>query len=211
MNSPIICPTVTAEVKDEFRKQLAVAQTLSTRIHLDVMDGVFTPNKSPELSGIHWSHKHLADIHLMAKNPLVEVDKYIDMSPNLIIVHAEADYITDVVYKLHSHHIRVGVAILQTTDVEVLHPYINILDHVLVFSGSLGKFGGQVDFKLLDKVSQLKQWRADLEVGWDGGISDANGLTLVKAGVDVLNVGGFLQNASIPSEAYANLVQQLEQ
>jgi pentose-5-phosphate-3-epimerase len=44
-----------------------------------------------------------------------------------------------------------------------------------------------------------------LEIGWDGGINDRNISQLVFGGVDVLNVGGYIQNANNPERAYNSL------
>ena len=42
-------------------------------------------------------------------------------------------------------------------------------------------------------------------IGWDGGINADNVVELVRAGVEVLNVGGFIQHSSDPGAAYAKL------
>lgn len=54
-------------------------------------------------------------------------------------------------------------------------------------------------------MKQLKDLKPELEIGWDGGVDEKNALPLVEAGVDVLNVGGFIQNSSHPESAYATL------
>jgi ribulose-phosphate 3-epimerase len=51
----------------------------------------------------------------------------------------------------------------------------------------------------------LKQYKPDLEVGWDGGINDQNVAELINGGVDVLNVGGYIQRAEDPARAFAAL------
>ncbi|MGH7237825.1 MAG: hypothetical protein ACREGF_04790, partial [Candidatus Saccharimonadales bacterium] len=79
------------------------------------------------------------------------------------------------------------------------------IDHVLVFSGHLGNFGGHADLKLLDKVKQIKAAQPRLEIGWDGGVNDRNAAKLAEAGVQVLNAGGYLHGAKNPAEAYQKL------
>jgi pentose-5-phosphate-3-epimerase len=41
-----------------------------------------------------------------------------------------------------------------------------------------------------------------LEIGWDGGVTDQNISQLAFAGVDVFNVGGFIQKAEDPEKAF---------
>src|SRR5690606_36219400 len=98
-----------------------------------------------------------------------------------------------------------GVALLKDTPASAIEPYIDQIEHVLVFSGDLGYYGGKADLALLSKVTELKKMKPSLEIGWDGGINDHNASELVKGGVDVLNVGGFIQKATDPEDAYAIL------
>ena len=79
------------------------------------------------------------------------------------------------------------------------------IDHVLIFSGDLGHFGGKADLTLLNKVKYLKDKKPSLEIGWDGGINDQNAQNLLDGGVDVLNVGGYIQRSGDPAHAYAIL------
>jgi ribulose-phosphate 3-epimerase len=81
---------------------------------------------------------------------------------------------------------------------------------VLVFSGNLGHHGGEADLGLLEKVRQIKVHHPEVEIGWDGGINDQNVKQLVEAGVEVLNVGGYIQKADYPERAYATLKRVIE-
>lgn len=200
-----ICPTITAESVDEFNRQLEKVKSFAERIHLDFMDGRLTPAKSPQLNEVILARGRLIDVHLMFKRPLEQIEEVVKLSPNLVIVHAEAEGVTEFLTDLDSFGIKRGVALLADTPVSAVQPWLSKLDYVLVFSGKLGYFGGQVDLKLLNKVSELKQLKPQLEIGWDGGINDQNAAELVRAGVDVLNVGGFIHRAEDPATAYAKL------
>jgi len=101
----------------------------------------------------------------------------------------------------------VGVALLPATAPEKIQPALQLIDHVLIFSGNLGSYGGHSDLTLLHKVQTLKQFKADLEIGWDGGVNDRNIQALVKGGVDVLNVGDFIQNSADPAATIRGLQQ----
>ena len=62
------------------------------------------------------------------------------------------------------------------------------------------------DLGLLDKVQKTAEHHPDVEIAWDGGISDQNAKQLVNGGVDVLNVGGFIQKSENPKDAYDKLL-----
>lgn len=201
----VICPTVTARDEHTYRTQVERVLGISKRIHIDLADGEFAP-KSLELNKV-WLPKHVsADIHLMYQNPENYVDELIKLEPAMVIVHAEADgKFPEIAKQLHDAGIKVGVAILAHTSVSMIEPSIEHIDHALIFSGKLGHFGGFADLDLLSKVDELRSLKVDLEIGWDGGINEDNAERLVSNGVDVLNVGGFIQRSSDPSGAYAKL------
>lgn len=203
-----ICPTVTAFDLETYGEQLAIASSLTDRIHLDLMDGEFAPTESPDLLQIWWGHNTHADIHLMYKRPMDHLQQLIKLRPHMVIVHNEADvHHMHFAAELHKEDIKIGLALLAETPVEWAHQIMHSFDQVLVFSGNLGHHGGEADLELLQKVKYLRQHHPEVEIAWDGGINDQNTKQLVDAGVNVLNVGGFIQKATDPKAAYATLKQ----
>lgn len=203
----IITPTVTAENTHQFREQIQRLEVFAKRIHLDLMDGEFAPSKSISVNQIFWSTAFdQIDIHLMYKKPEKYIDDLIKQQPDLIILHAEADGdIRSLLQKIKNNGIKAGVSLLKDSEVTVYADLIEVCDHVLVFSGNLGYFGGQVDLRLLDKVKQIRSLSNGIEIGWDGGINDQNAKELVEGGIDVLNVGGFIQRSEDPEESFNRL------
>jgi ribulose-phosphate 3-epimerase len=203
----VICPTVTAFDPHEYRQQIERLQPFAKRVHIDLMDGDFAPTQSPPLEQIWWPRELTADIHLMYQRPAGYLEQLIKLRPHLVVIHYEAqtDH-ADLAAKLHDVGIKAGLAILGDTPVEKAYPLLIGFDHVLVFSGNLGYHGGEADLGLLDKVRKIREHYPEIEISWDGGINDQNAKQLVEAGVDVLNVGGFIQNAAQPQEAYQKLL-----
>jgi ribulose-phosphate 3-epimerase len=201
---PTICPTITAYTKNEYHEQMGKIVHLSHRVQIDLTDGEFTKEKTVLPEDAWWPVGFAADFHLMYKDPIPAIHKLLEHKPNLIIVHAEAEgNFSEIANLCHSAGVRVGSALLQDTPVEVLQPVLAQLDHVLIFSGNLGYQGGsQADIRLLDKVGKLKSTKPAIEIGWDGGVSDQNIAQLILGGVDVLNVGGFLQSADNPEKSF---------
>lgn len=205
-----ICPTVTAHDADEYRNQMNRLSSFATRIHIDLADGQFTPVKLLGVDQVWWPGGVRADLHVMYKRPFDHTKVYLSLSPQMVVVHAEADGdFVPFANLLHRHGIEVGVALLQQTPVEFIRPALPFIDHVLIFSGNLGHFGGQADTSLLEKVAELRRLKPQLEVGWDGGINDQNAQVLARGGVDVLNTGGFIQHAANPALAYQALFRQV--
>jgi ribulose-phosphate 3-epimerase len=207
MSRAVICPTITAVAATDYKSQMDRVTPFAGRLHLDVADGQLAPRRLIDIDQLWWPGNVTVDLHVMYQKPMEYADLYIVQHPQLIIVHAEADGdFFGFANRMHRHGIEVGLALLPQTGVESIRPALRELDHVLIFSGNLGYQGGsKADFRLLKKVVTLRALKPSLEIGWDGGVNDQNVGDLVRAGVDVLNVGGFIQHAPNAAQAFAKL------
>lgn len=208
--NPTITPAILAGDAEDYRKQMEKVSNFATRVHIDLADGVFAPTKTIGIDKVWWPGGVRADLHVMHQKPFEHIKLYRSLAPQMVIVHAEAegDFL-DFAEQMHRHGIEVGVALKRETQVDVIRPALNFIDHVLIFSGNLGHFGGQADTHLMTKALQIKKLMPRIEIGWDGGVNNQNARILAAGGVDVLNVGGFIQHAANPSDAYYELVQQV--
>jgi len=206
-----ICPTVTTDNSAVYKQQVEQTVAYAHRIHIDLSDGIFTRNKLTEIEDVWWPGGVRADLHVMYQRPFDHLNALVALRPQLIIVHAEAEGDFPAFAAIaHKHGIEVGVAILPETPVEAIQPALPVIDHVLIFSGNLGHFGGHADYALLGKVQRLRNIKPQLEIGWDGGVNDQNARVLALAGVDVLNAGGYLHGAKDSKGAYATLKELVE-
>lgn len=202
----VICPTVTAYDPESYQDQIETIKSFARRIHLDFMDATMTDKSSVGLDLMTYPSFMEVDIHLMSNNPDKYLDKMIKMKPKTVIIHFESS--TDhMLYaaNLHRAGISAGLALLQQTTVAEAEQVIHSFDQVLIFSGHLGYHGGVADLKLLSKVAEVKDTHSLAEIAWDGGINDQNAVGLVRGGVDILNVGGFIHGSPDPKEAYAKI------
>lgn len=204
---PTICPTVTTDDPAIFKLQIEQTVAYAHRIHIDLADGIFTRNKLMDIENVWWPGGVRADLHVMYQQPFEHMAALIALQPQLIIVHAEADGdFLKFAELVRRHGIESGVALLPETTVESIVPALPFIDHVLIFSGHLGHFGGHADLRLLEKAKQLKALKPSIEIGWDGGVNDQNARSLAEGGVDVLNAGGYLHGTQKPSDAYKTLL-----
>lgn len=205
-SSPVVCPAILAINEDVYRDQMTKVAHLAERIQIDLTDGEFTASHTISPERAWWPVGINADIHLMYKQPIEAIRMLLTHKPNLIIVHAESDAnIEEIAALCKPHGTKLGMALLSGTTAGVIIPAMELIDHVLIFSGSLGEYGGSADLELLGKAEYLKQMRPELEIGWDGGVNDQNVAQLVNGGIDVLNVGGYIQNAQDPQAAFETL------
>ncbi|MHB1864579.1 MAG: hypothetical protein ACYCPS_00215 [Candidatus Saccharimonadales bacterium] len=204
---PVICPTITASNEVEYLKQLTNIELFANRVHIDLMDGQFAPSRSVPIDKLMWPTGIKADIHLMYKKPLDCLSQLVKLKPNMVIIHYEAEVDHALFAKqLKEHFILSGLAILEDTPVAKIESLVDLFDQILVFGGNLGYQGGQADLRLTKKVNDLRSKHPDLEIAWDGGVNDQNIQQLAVSGVDVFNVGAYIQKSVSSKEAYAKLL-----
>lgn len=208
----VVCPTVLATNEEEYAVQMNRAAAFAPRIQIDLMDGDFAQPKSIELEKIWWPEDVTADIHIMYRTPGDYIDKLIELDPSLVIIHAEASVDHKAfAQKLHTEAISAGLCLLADTPISKVKDIIDEFDHILIFGGTLGSFGGNADLAQLEKAKQAIELKPTLEIGWDGGVNDAIAKQLADGGIDVLNAGGFIQKAEDPKAAYEKLLQTIGQ
>lgn len=212
MDHKYICPTITGENLNLINEQLAKTLIYADRIHLDLMDGVLAPSKSPLTSEIRINKPVTLDIHLMYQNlDSKTLDDLILLKPNILIYHYESNIDYDIVYqKLTENNIKIGLAFLPKSQInEEMLNLIHKFDQILIFGGHLGYQGGQADLANLDKVRFLRDSGYNQEIAWDGGINEQNIELLDKSGINVFDVGGYIQNDPNSKEKYYNLLRKI--
>lgn len=185
-------------------------------IHYDVMDGHFVPNISFGYSILNDVSKvtdMYLDVHLMISDPAKYVDNFIDSNASLIVFHYEAvaeDKIDDLINYIKERNVDVGISIKPNTSVNVLKPFLDKLDVVLVMSVEPG-FGGQKfnsdatnKIKQLASLRELNDFHYLIEV--DGGINETTAKLCNEAGVDVLVAGSYIFN----SDDYTKAIESLK-
>lgn len=198
-----VCPTVLAADEKSYAGEMAKVAHFAHRLQIDLTDGVFAARPTVKPEAAWWPAGVQADFHLMYKYPANAAKLILKHQPNMIIIHAEAEGdFKPFAEACHKQKVKVGVALLPLTKPELIAGSLDLIDHVMIFSGDLGSYGGVADLSLLDKVKSLKSHKPNLEIGWDGGVNDQNVAALVTGGVDVLNVGAYIQKADSAQQAY---------
>lgn len=200
---PLICPAILADSAQVYKAEIDKVAGFAHRLQIDLTDGVFAEHKTVKPEEAWWPVGVRADIHLMFQEPVHVTKDLVRHKPHMIIIHAECNGDFDEFAGLcRLAGVKIGVALLPQTSPEMILPKLEHIDHVLIFSGNLGEYGGSADLRLLPKAEYLKARKPNLEIGWDGGVNAQNVSQLVFGGVDVLNAGGFIQNAQDPHQAF---------
>lgn len=206
----VIVPTIMAETVEQLGEATQKLQAFARRVHIDISDGEFAPTFLLSEAQLTWPQGWEVDVHAMVARPSEHIMQLVKLKPSLVIFHAEAqEDIVPHLATLKQAGIKAGVALLKTTVPASVQPAIQAADHVMIFSGDLGKFGGTASMMQLEKIRLVKKIKPDVEIGWDGGVKVENAYTLTQGGVDVLNVGGAIAQATNPAETYNQLVKEI--
>lgn len=205
-----IAPAILAENLDDYKQMVDNINGFTERAHIDISDGIFAPSVTVKPDEVWWPEDWDVDIHAMIMNPTDYLNTLISLKPNMVIIHAEAQgELGAILQTFKQYDIKAGIALLRHTVPSDVEQLIKLADHVMVFTGDLGRYGGKASLMQLEKVRLIKQINPDVEIGWDGGVTVDNAYTLTQGGVNVLNSGSAVQKAPNAQEAYDLLVQEI--
>ena len=208
--SSVIAPAILAENAQQYKEQVDRITGFAERVHIDLTDGEFAPTFTVSIPELWAPEGWTIDIHAMVNKLDEYVPKLIALRPHLIIIHAEAEGdVLGALKEIKRSGIMAGVALLRPTVPQTVEELIKEAEHVLIFSGELGKFGGTASLMQLEKIRLVKMINPNIEIGWDGGVMVDNAYSLVQGGVNILNVGGTIQKATDPPAMFAKLQQEI--
>jgi len=179
-------------------------------LHLDVMDGHFVPNLTfghPVVKCLRQRvPESFFDMHMMVSNPEKWVEAMADAGANQYTFHAEAsDDIPGLCRKIKESGMKVGIGIKPATSVDVILPYGELADMLLVMTVEPG-FGGQkfmVD--MMPKVRALRERFPLMNIEVDGGVSPANIDICAEAGANMIVSGSAVVKAEDPQLVMSQL------
>ena len=208
--SAVIAPAILAENAAQYKEQVDRITGFVERVHIDISDGEFAPTLTVGIQELWAPEGWTIDIHTMVNNLEEYIPKLIALRPHMIIVHAEAmGDVKTALMQIRQAGIMAGLALLKPTVPRTVEEFIKLADHVMIFSGELGRFGGTASLMQLEKIRLIKAINPNVEIGWDGGVLVDNAYSLVQGGVNVLNAGGVIQKSSDPHAIFSKLQQEI--
>mgnify|MGYP002764995259 FL=1 len=179
-------------------------------IHVDVMDGHFVPNITigvPVVASIRKVTKLPLDVHLMIENPEKYVEAFAKAGADILTFHYESGSdIISTIDLIKSFGLKAGLSIKPKTNPEVLLPYLNNLDLVLVMTVEPG-FGGQKFMQdCAEKIPFIRQSADEnLIIQVDGGINAQTARICTSYGANSLVAGSYIYKSENVEEAISSL------
>ena len=192
---------------------LKVIDSKTDYIHIDIMDGRFVPNETPEFNNLDIlldCNKEL-DIHLMVYNLADAIDKYAKLKPKFITIHYENENVEEAINLIKSHNIKVGMAIKPNTKVKDIYKFLDRIDLVLIMSVEPGYGGQEFMSSSVKKIKKIKKYinknNYNVVVSVDGGINDKTAKLVKGAGCDILVSGSYITSSSNYDEKIDTLLR----
>lgn len=180
-------------------------------LHLDVMDGHFVDNISfgpAMVEAIHATNDIFLDVHLMIERPDHYVPRFLEAGADLISVHAEPEAhheIAATLKMIRDGSCMNGLALNPATPLEMVEPYLDQIDLLLVMTVVPG-FGGQAFMpEVLPKIEEAVRIRdrhsLSFHIEVDGGIDPRTAPAAATAGANVFVAGSSTFKAPDISQA----------
>jgi ribulose-phosphate 3-epimerase len=202
------CPTLSVGVLTAdlmaLGAELAVLEQAGVgAVHIDVMDGCFTPTMTvgpPFIKAIRSSL--LKDVHLMIRDPLATLGDYVAAGADIITVHVEAcAHVHRALQQLGrtphasdaSQGIVRGIALNPGTPLETIEPLLDEVELVVLLAVNPGWGGQSFIPSTYGRITRVKQMigaaEADVLVCVDGGVTRHNIDEIAAAGADLVVTG----------------------
>lgn len=179
-------------------------------IHVDVMDGHFVPNITigvPVVASIKKVTKLPLDVHLMIENPEKYVEAFAKAGADILTFHYECGSdIKSTIDLIKFFGIKAGLSIKPKTSPELILPYLNDLDLVLVMTVEPG-FGGQKFMQdCAEKIPVIKANSPEnVVIQVDGGINAETARICTSYGANSLVAGSYIYKSADVKSAIASL------
>ena len=207
-----IVPAVIPSSEAELVKQLE-RLSFSPEVHIDVVDGKFTPSVSWPCSplGDPMEVKAAADqftleVDLMVEDPLVPAADWITAGADMLVFHVETLSLDNFKSFAEYTHVTIGIACHGDTPIATLLEYAAFADYIqLMGIKQIGAQGQSFDESVLEAIATVKAAFPSKPVTVDGSVNLDTIEQIVAAGANRVIVGSAITLQDDPQAAYQAL------
>ncbi|MFP4172058.1 MAG: ribulose-phosphate 3-epimerase [Candidatus Hydrogenedentota bacterium] len=206
-----IAPSILASDFSRLGEEIeAVVNAGADWIHVDVMDGHFTPNITigpPVIAALRSTCSVPLDVHLMISDPDYYAEAFCDAGADLVSFHVEAvKHPHRLIAGIKEQGCKAGLVLNPGTSHDELEYLVESVDMVLVMTVNPG-FGGQSFIPgMLRKIECVRAMIGDRDLEVDGGIDDQTAREVVAAGANVLVAGSYIYK----NDSYIDAIESLK-
>lgn len=181
-----VVPGILEPTYEEIARKIDLVGSAVEWIHIDFIDETLFPSKTfleieklkPLIAGSQASF----EAHLMVSKPEKYLKALVDAGFKRVVAHVECDDPRLFLDEAQYESIEVGLAIDGATEIEVIEPFVEEVDVVLVMTIEAGASGSTFMPEAVDKVRLIHEHYAHIPVAVDGGINDKTASVVHEAG-----------------------------
>lgn len=208
-NRKIIIPAIIAKTQKELDEHLNKVKDFSELVQLDIIDGIFLPNRSLDFDFDVSCSNIRFEAHLMITNPVEWIEKNW-WKVDTIIVHFEScENPGDIIRFVKNKGKKIGVAIIPETAVHNVKPYLDDLDQLLIMTVNPGFYGSKFLPETLGKISEARKIKPNLDIEVDGGVTPDTIKSINDAGANMFVSGSYIiksYDAKLAIDTLRNLI-----
>jgi ribulose-phosphate 3-epimerase len=201
-----VIPGILEEDFVGIERKLAIIRPFSKTVHIDFLDGKFSPEKSfmDFNAFIKYKDDFFLEAHLMTENPTQYIRQLAAVGFKRFIGHIEK--MTDINEFIAEGQIfgEVGLAINSETPISAINIPLDDLDVVLLMADKAGKSGEVFLSETLMKIKDLRS-KTQIPIAVDCGINDQTIIEAKAAGANRFITNSFIFNSSDPLNSFEKL------
>lgn len=203
-----IIPGILTDSENEYVKRLRMAENIADLIQIDVVDGVFSKNKTVGLDVIK---KHLTvsqlEIQLMVANPWNYIGDLIplDFVTRMIFPFETDSDTSQDIYLVKKYGKQVAISLNPETPIKAAFHFFDDIDFLLLMTGRPGFSGQKLGEETYDRIKEVKNILPSMPLEIDIGVNFDNARKLAQTGADFLVTSSALYNADDFRVAYEKL------
>lgn len=194
-NSPSLANSDLLQLGDDIR---TLYESGVRWFHIDLMDGHYVPNLCFPLrilSDLRNRYPSIVlDTHIMVDNPIDYLEQLSLSHVDYVSFHADSTaFVIRTIERIHSYGMKAGIAINPSQRIDIIEPYIDLLDMVTVMAVEPG-FAGQKFMetsvaRVYEIAKMRKQRNLNFLINVDGAINYKNLKPCIRCGANVIVTG----------------------
>lgn len=193
-----LSPSLMTMDLDQFKEQITFLNDKVNSFHIDVMDGHFVPNITLSPWFVEQVRK-ISDVpmsaHMMVMDAPFWVERLIEVKCDYTCFPSEVanGVAFSIIDKIHAAGLKAGAVLNPETSIDVIKPYIDLLDKITIMTIDPGFAGQRFLESTLDKIVELRALREEMgynyEIEMDGSTNKAHWKMISDANPDVYVIG----------------------
>lgn len=205
-----IVPAILVKSREELLRKIEIVRPYVKNVQIDVMDGVFVPNKTIGIEELQDLPKGIRyEFHWMVHKPEEWIEKINGSFLHCVHVEARMDF-ERVKEAVREKKGKIGIVINPPTPLERAERYIKDVEEVMVMAVNPGFSNQKYIESVEEKIKTLRKKYPRIRVSVDGGINLETIGRAARAGASKFYTASAVFSAEKPGEAIKKLKEEAE-